>query len=203
MRSAASRCASVITCPVRPARQDGCQTARYANVAPGSRTAISICTGKALSSTYKKWPKYNAPGRPAAARSSARYRFPCSDHPRLSALPCRKMFGPNLPPDRCRIKCPRSTGNPRSTAIGKPRCKKHLGDGRPWGNRPRRHCPVLLRQTFRAGEIEPAHCAGLFELVQGAAALVLGLVPFSGGIREDGSRVLRPGGRSTDARSAP
>ena len=96
------RAASRARLACSPGRLSNCSTR---NVALGRRTAISICMGEVVSSTYSKCPKQRS--------GSSRYRalessisLPLLNHPRLSPLSCRKMLGPNLPPDRCGIKCP-------------------------------------------------------------------------------------------------
>jgi hypothetical protein len=159
MRSAASRCASGITCPVRPARQDGCQTAR--------RAVLAQAVGQQSRSAWER----RCCRHIASARSTTLREFPLPHARVWISLPLRRPPSVEcsvLPKD---VGSELAAGQVRDQSVRGLQSKisshreaalvRNIGDGRPWGNRPRHNCPVLRRQTFRAGEIEPVHCAGL------------------------------------------
>src|SRR5690348_4096430 len=88
------------------------------------------------------------------------------------------MLGPNSPPDRCGMTCPRSTVEPstrgasrKATLIGR------VAFGHSGGREgPRSDDPVLLRQARRTGEVKEIRRTRLLELVQGGASGVAGLI---------------------------
>jgi hypothetical protein len=106
----------------------------------------------------------------AASRSNARNRLPWLDQPRFKSRRCRKMFGPNSPPERWGMRCP--PVHQRAVGIGRQRESALVGNiafaDCGWCYGPCRQCAILLLCRHGARQVEQVAGSRLHELQQRA-----------------------------------